>query len=139
MSGVNKRLFVEGMHGITMYPVPVGKEKIGNQLITVAEVPKKLKYGVIGVNKLAAKPYGIDTNIPENTIIVWKGQGAKTKEHTIWHEGVEKHCMKCGKLPYIIAHRIALKFEDTEVTPREALAWYKENRRYLGKYWKARR
>jgi hypothetical protein len=137
-----KKLYVEGTKGKILYPVTVGQKKIGNRTFTITEVPEKMKYGNIGITSVAAKetlPGPVKTNIPYGTMILWSGQSPRTRTSTIWHEGIEPYCMRYGKLPYRIAHKISLRFENTKVTPREALLWYRTNLHRLGSSWHVRK
>ncbi len=132
---VTPKYFVEGLGDEILYPKVVSRRKVGHSIFRVAEVPKKMEFGVIGLNAQAAEELGIVTNIPQDVVVVWSGQSDEVKGRTVWHEGIESYCMSKGGLPYRIAHKIALKFENTNITPRQALSWYKKSKKSLGRAW----
>jgi hypothetical protein len=110
---------------------------VGNQYIRVGEIPKKVDGGWVGLNEPAARALGIKTkHLPYSEVIEYAGQKPSTKRNTIHHELIEEHIMRYGKLPmwmsqkekYRLAHRVALRFEATKVTPSQALRWYREHK-----------
>ena len=123
-----KRIYVEGEHGTIEYPKVVGHRKVGRRTMVIAEVPFKIKYGVICLNKPAAREYarGIKTNIPENELIRWKGLKRSSKKITTKHECDEEYCMHRGKLHYHPAHDISLKSEKTTIPSPVVLRNYKK-------------
>jgi hypothetical protein len=125
-----RKVFVEAIGGGISYPKLVGKRN-GDKIYAT---PKKIYDGIIGLNSEAAKALNIKTNIKYNEIIVYPKLRKKTVDDTKRHESIEKHIMRYGRLTgtphrkYQKAHKVALKFESTNFTPREALEWYKENK-----------
>lgn len=129
---MDKRRFIETVGGGISYLTPIGKRH-GD---TVLRTPKKIKNGNIGINQPVAKALKIKTNIKYNEMVVYtKGLKKSTVANTERHEPIEKHIFRYGKLKgtphrkYQKAHEVALKFEETKVTPKEALRWYKEHRK----------
>ncbi len=106
-----------------------GRRQINNQQYSIETVPQKLKYGFIGMNRPASEELKIGTNLKYNEIIVVARKGEKLNNITIHHELIEQHLMRYGKLKYKDAHKVALRFEDTDVSPKEALQWYKNNKK----------
>lgn len=120
-----KDTFVATVKGGIEHPKIVGSRKVGNHTVKVAEVEHKIKGGYIGLNMEAAKQLGIKTNIPYNEIVRFKGSPKWQKEETTRHELIEEHAVRYGRLCRHDSHLLALAFEDTDVTPKEALRWYK--------------
>ena len=125
-----KKRFIETVGGGISYLTPIGKR----HRETVLRTPKKIKNGNIGITKPVAKALNIKTDIKDNEIVVYtKGLKKKTVDNTIRHELQEKHIFRYGRLKgtphkkYQKAHKVALKFESTKVTPKQALKWYKEH------------
>jgi len=132
-----KSVTVEGVGGQVYSGMPViDKVKSGGVTFTVLQAPGKCKHGFIGMNQKAASTIKVKTNQPYDVIVHCQGTD------TIQHEIMEQYIMRYGRMhhstkksrknagcskqgiPYEIAHKIALRFEGTKVTPKEALQWY---------------
>ena len=120
--------FVETVGGGREELKLIGNRQVAGRKIKVYETRDKFKGGFIGMHKRAAKDKSVDvkTNINNNEIIIYKGQGPKTKRTTTHHELMEVFLMGKG-LDYPTAHRICLRFEGTKMTPKGAYKWYLQN------------
>jgi len=86
----------------------------------MATVPKKIKGGFVGMNLEAARSHHIPANIPYNEVVVWQSKRHLSEDmDTMEHEMIEKHLMRYYHLPYRAAHKIALKYESTRLTPKK--------------------
>lgn len=145
-----KDITVEGINGKTLKPEFVGHYSTGTKTVEVYTVPDKLKFGFIGMNKrfssvVGPKGRGVKTTQKYGQIVLFDKLRKETVGETLVHEIDEEHTGRYGRmnysnrrakiknactkqgLPYRIAHRIALKFEDRpDVTPAQALRWYNE-------------
>lgn len=119
-----KKITIQSVKGGHMHPKVVDTRKVGKRTFKIAVMPKKSKFGFIGANKEADKSLGIKTNLPYNEICYYPCRKKDTNRRTRQHELIEVHAMRYGRLPYHIAHKIALRFEDTRTTPSQALKWY---------------
>lgn len=112
------KVYVSSINGRTTYPKYHSHDKFAKIFFS----NKKIKGGWVGINEPAAKAKNIKTNIKYGQVVV-----SKKNYRTIHHEEIEEHCMRYGHLPYKTAHKIALKFENTKVSPIDALRYYKNN------------
>jgi hypothetical protein len=78
--------------------------------ITIRFVDTGQLYGYDGMNSEAAREFGYP-GIPENTILVDKRLGRRSKHRTIQHEIEEMLLMRQRGLRYWPAHQIAFKRE----------------------------
>ena len=124
---MKKKVTIPSVKGGHMHPRVVDTRKVGKRTFKIAVMPKKSKYGFIGANKEADRELKIKTNLPYNEICYYPCRNKATNRRTRQHELIEVHCMRYGHLPYKEAHKIALRFEDTRITPSEALAWHKKH------------
>jgi hypothetical protein len=122
------RITIPSVKGGHTHPRIVDTRKVGKSKIKVGVIRKKVKGGFIGLNKEAAKELKIKSNLPYNEIAFYPCRSKYTNRCTKQHELIEQHCMRYGHLKYHVAHRIALRFENTRVTPSEALKWYKQQK-----------
>jgi hypothetical protein len=122
----NTRIATVG--GTTSKTKVVGRVTVSGQKYSVEELPKKIKGGFVGLNKYAAKELKIPNNLKYNEVITVRDGKKRWNRRTIWHELIEQHAMRYGGLKYPEAHKLALRFENTNTTPKEALKWYKENK-----------
>lgn len=123
-----KKRYIETVGGGISYLTPIGK----SHGYTVLRTPKRIKNGYIGINQPVAKALEVKTDIKHNEIVVYcNGLKKSTVKNTERHEPIEEHVFRYGKLTgtphrkYQKAHKVALKFEATKVTPKQALKWYK--------------
>ena len=114
MSG--KPITIAGVGGVMMHPRIVEYLKVDGQKIKVGVVPRKIKGGFVGMNMEAARAHHIPSNVPYGEIVVWKPWlGHPTKRHEI----IEEHLQRYLRMDYLPAHKIALKYEETNLSPRQ--------------------
>jgi hypothetical protein len=122
--------FVETVGGGREEPKKIGHRVVDGKKLIISETKDKFKNGFIGMHKRAANDKSVDvkTNIPNNEIVLYKGQSKKTKATTLHHELIETFLMSKG-LNYKEAHQVALRFESTKTTPQGAFKWYLNNKK----------
>jgi hypothetical protein len=121
-----RKTFVEVVGGEIEYPKISGYIQSCGKRYKILETKKKLAGGYIGLNKPASKEASlrgrlIKTNIHNDEIILWGKLPKRIKHTTKKHELIEPYLMDKEGLAYQLAHHYSLKYEDTDLSPKEVL------------------